>query len=243
MYKLVFSVGVLLFAFSWGNADARAEQQGNHTILKVGAFNIPDVLDEKDNSIYSLILRKVSEQTKVPIKLQYFPTKRALDTFDRGEVDCLIPIDRRFFSKYQKFYQTKHLFLAKAYVFTRHGEKLRVDIGDLENANVAAQHGMQLGDKIEKNIDLLRVHTSDSLVKMLEVKRIDAFIAYVPDIYAIFEQLKIPALQHDPARPIVVHEDSLTCKITPQNKVLIERFDKGIQALHSSGYIRSVLGE
>lgn len=209
--------------------------------LVISSYRIDNVLDEGADSPYSMIIREVSRRSGIPIKIEYFPPARAITIFDDGEADCVVPIDRLFFDRYANFYQTRPLNLAKAYIFTRHADKMLNRVQDLKGLTVGAQQGVQHGKEIDEGLELVRVQSLASLVKMLNQKRLDAFIGYLPDMYEIYKGLGEKPHQHDLDNPVVIHRDSLTCKVTPQNRAMIEGFDKTIADLLKNGFIQSVL--
>lgn len=76
--------------------------------------------------------------------------------------------------------------------------------------------------------------------KKVQIGRIDAFIAYVPDAYNAFRGLGIAPLPHDVAHPVAVHLDSLVCRnVQPE---FIEQFNKLLKELRDSGRLKSILG-
>jgi len=226
-----------------GFSNAFASEKSVDSHITVAAYNIPGVLDSNGSGIYEIILDEVSRRSGVGLTLNYFPAKRALKTFDNNLVDCVIPVDHRLFPEYDHHYQTKALYIAKAYVFTRYGSHVLTGVAALKNRVVGAELGMQLGREVEENVQILRVSSLASLVRMLERKRIDALIAYDPDIFSVFKELNMETLPYDNARPIVVHHDSLMCRITPENRDQIIKIDNEILNLHNNGYIRSVTGQ
>ena len=83
---------------------------------------------------------------------------------------------------------------AKVYIFSSEGKPSTSSLSDLKGKRVGARQGMPYGKEVENSIELLRVRSIKENVKALKKGSIDYFIAYVPDAYQTFRDLKMEPL-------------------------------------------------
>ncbi|WP_163835613.1 type 2 periplasmic-binding domain-containing protein [Spartinivicinus ruber] len=163
--------------------------------------------------------------TKIPFEIRVYPPKRAFSLFDKCLVCCISPVNKNTdFYQYigEDYIQSKPMNVAKIYIFTKPNTKVINSLEELKTLRVGARSGMPYGQKIENSgIEFKFLPTIKNNIIMVLNNRLDAFIAYVPDAYKIFEQLELKAFPHDIENPVSVHEDSLVCKKSNSTMELI----------------------
>ncbi|MEH6404530.1 MAG: hypothetical protein V7750_14215 [Sneathiella sp.] len=152
---------VLLLASKIAFADQSLAKQ----TISIAACLIPGILDETPEATYSSILNELSRRTGIDLTVEYHPPNRVRALFEEEKADCITPIDRDSFPKYEGFYQTHSLYVAKAYVFTLPGHRIRAKVADLIDITVGAELGIQYGSVIEGNVNLMRVRADKSRCK------------------------------------------------------------------------------
>ena len=89
---------------------------------------------------------------------------------------------------------------------------------------------MPYGAKVDSSgIILERVASIETNSKKLELGRIEAMIAYVPDAYTAFANLGKAPFAHNTKAPLVIHEDSLVCRNVPKRS--IEQLNQYIESV------------
>ncbi|MBL4907152.1 MAG: hypothetical protein JKX94_06855, partial [Sneathiella sp.] len=83
----------------------------------------------------------------------------------------------------------------------------------------------------------------ESNVKKLKAGRIDAFLAYWPDAYTIFDEMGMPYLPHTANTPIAIHQDALLCRDDEIGKAVISNFNKGYKKIEINGSLAKIFAE
>ena len=91
-------------------------------------------------------------------------------------------------------------------------------------------HEVYLEPVLGENYGLEQVRTEEQAVRMLELGRIDAFIAAMPDIRPFLERLN-----YSPEHPLLQSFDRLNCHNTPRNRAFIRSLSRELKKLKEQG--------
>ena len=193
---------------------------------------------------YDKVMHLIQQQG-VPLSLRHGPILRARYLFETKQVDCISPSDDPYYDFLTL--KSKPLNLAKAYIFRRQGDEIITDPKGLKGVVVGITLGMGFSDEFDRvaaelALQLEPVRDIELNYKKLLAKRIDAFIAYTPDIWNIFSTQTIPQLAYDRNKPIAVLSDSIVCHQTPENQAFIHQFNLALDALNQQGVLKELLG-
>lgn len=231
MHDMVLRIFLSLFLLISSSSIATSEE--DKVKLQVAAFHIANVIEQDGSGEYDKILDQLSNHTGIIFDIKVLPIARARALYTDGKYDCLLPLDPVFEQQHQSHLQSIPLYAAKLYAFTPRGEQPIRNIEDLDGLHVGGELGIPYTEKLIEIIGDNTANRLKDLVQMLETNRFDAIIAYTPDILEIFEHEGIEPLSYDPASPLVVYEDSLTCHPTDLNIVLMKKIN---DALETMGY-------
>lgn len=172
-------------------------------------------LHQKDGKgEYDVIIKNALVNEK-RAKLKVMPPARVEKTFETCSNCCWSPANKN-----PEFYQfddsvvvSKPMGIAKIHLFTKPGSEVLNSWDQLADKKVGFRHGMPYGKtfdagKFKKN----GVKSIEKNIALLEAGRIDAFVAYVPDAYVVFEALGKLPFPHDEDHPLVEHPDALACR-------------------------------
>lgn len=206
-----------------------------------------DGLYQKDGKgLYDQVLAAVSGASDAQYSFKYLPPKRALAAFESGAVDCVSPANTNpdFYSFSFKTVQSVSMTDAKVYIFTKAGTAPVSDISSLDGKKVGIRLGMPYGNKVEtSNINFVTAPTIETNIKKLDAGRIDAFLAYWPDAYAIFDSLGMAHLPHTMDKPVAVHQDTILCRDDKNGQAIVGNFNSGFKTLEGNGELAKILGE
>jgi hypothetical protein len=185
----------------------------NAQVLIIG-LDIPGLHQKDGNGDYDKIInQKLVKSGKATLKV--LPPARAESNFMKCNNCCFSPANQNpeFYDFGKEYIQTKPMGIAKIYIWTKRGSKAIDNLNDLKGKKVGIRHGMPYGKTFDSlGLKTEPVKTIKSNILKLEKGRLDAFIAYVPDAYTIFDELGMDPLPHAKNKPMAVHEDSLVCK-------------------------------
>ena len=123
---------------------------------------------------------------------------------------------------------TNAMSIAKVYIFTGKGKAIISDLKGLSGKKVGARNGMPYGKKFDASgISPKLVSDIETNIKKVDSGRIDAFLAYYPDAYTVFDALGVDPYPHDKAHPVAVHPDSLVCRGT--SEAFIKAFNAALK--------------
>ena len=78
-------------------------------------------------------------------------------------------------------------------------------LSDLKGMKVGVRTGMPYGSRVEKaGLNLIKAKTDEANVKKLKAGRIDAFLAYTPDMMTVFQDLGMSPLPHAADKPVAI---------------------------------------
>lgn len=149
------------------------------------------------------------------IKLIVLPPTRAQVEFANCIACCLSPInkDPNFYDVPAASKQSSPLNVARVYAFTAPNSPPISSLTELKGKVVGAMKGIPYGKEIESaGLNLQLANSIMTNIKKLKAKRLDAFIAYTPDAYFVFDEMKEPEFSHDKDNPLAVHPDAVVCK-------------------------------
>lgn len=210
IFLLINSLGVLCVA---------AEQ------IQIITYEIEGLHQADKMGKYDRVLTAVLPQ-EFEYEIQVAPPKRALRKFEQCSACCLSPMnDNPEFYDYAETLSAIQLppyNSAVAYLFSQEDKQPIQHLEQLAGKTIGLQSGMSFGNSFIKNTKRLNIKTIqvpdfDSLFKMLELNRVDAVAAYIPDALLYFYNRNLAPFAYAKDHPIVVHEDALLCKNISEN--------------------------
>ena len=208
----------------------------------IAVYNIKGLHNADHSGGYDRILLKAKQQG-VDLKLVHTPIIRAKHLFNTRKIDCISPSDASADAFPFPSVQSSPLNIAKAYIFTRSNDNVISSLNGLKGKQVGIRKGLEFGGRLENQaLNLEPVWDTEQNYKKLINKRIDAFIAYVPDIWGYFNSKELPGLTYDKSKPIVSYQESVACHDTPANHAFIKQLNFALQKLKEKGFIKQTLG-
>lgn len=226
--RSLWAAGLALLSVAGAAPQARADDP-----LTVAAFTIPGLLEENGGGLYAGMLADVARRTGIRIRLDVLPIARARASYRQGQYDCLLPLDPGVEDDYAGHLQSVPLAEARAYLFTRPGTPPLRGLGEVDGRRVGAELGVPYPAPVRAIIADNYAGTLENLLKMLNRGRFEAVLAYMPDMGAMATKMEVPVPSYDPAFPVAVYADSLTCRPTGRNQDLLQRINAALAAIKS----------
>ena len=211
--------------------------------VKIFAIEIPGLHQKDGKGVYDQILQEtVIKNNLATIKL--YPPARAESMFSKCKNCCFSPANKNpeFYDYGDDIVQTDPMNIAKIYIFVKKGQAPINRLEDLKGKKIGVRTGMPYGKSFDNaKLKTQAVPKLELNIKKVQIGRIDAFVAYIPDAYNAFRGLGIEPLPHDVAKPVAVHPDSLVCRnVQPE---FIDKFNELLKELRDSGRLKSILGD
>ena len=209
--------------------------------VEIFAIDIPG-LHQKDGggSYDKIIVNALSDEIKNTILV--LPGKRALLRFSRCQNCCYTPsnINPNFYHHSADTVATAPMNIAKIYIFTPRGQPTISNLSELSNKVVGIRRGMNYGQNIiNADLNFVVVNTLKQNFKKMDRGRLDAVIAYSPDVVTYFTENILTAYPHNIKLPIGTHFDGLVCRGVSDQ--FIQSFNNGLTLLRKSGELEKML--
>lgn len=215
---------VFLVAFSpaWGEG------------IRVAVPPLANLLEKDHSGVYQRLVAQALEPLNAEIEQVFYPYRRSLKAFEERRVDCIFSLTTVLERRYgeDELVQSYPLGKFVFYVFTPAGQPTITSLDELDDRVVGGimGHEVYLKPVLGENHGLEQVRTEEQAVRMLELGRIDAFIAAMPDIRPFLDRLN-----YSPEHPLMHSFDRLNCHNTARNRAFIQALSGELRKLKEQG--------
>lgn len=231
MFKFLFTLSISFMSLF-----------SNASLVTVISPVIPGLHQIDQKGVFDIVINKLLVEKGLAIH-KVLPTKRSYVEFDKCKSCCFSPdnLDPLFQAPNADLVETRPINIAKIYIFTRKGEKTLSHLSELLGKRVGVKHGTTYGKQIDE-AELNRVPANSILqnMKMLNQKRVDAVIAYIPDMFKVFQEIDAKRFDYQEGKPLAIYKDSLVCKSVDES--FIQQFNQSLMQLEASGELKQMLG-
>ena len=216
----------------------------NAQALTLYSQSIPGLFQEDKKGAYDQVIKHLT-QDLTDFKHAVMPNNRAYRAFSHCQNCCYSPanLNSDFYDFGEDIVATQPINTAKAYIISlTKSRDYFTELSQLSDKVVGLERGINYG-KAVADADFTASITNSLLqnFNMLLINRIDALIAYAPDIYQAFKIVDGSQFQYQPEHPLAIHKDALVCRgVGPK---FIQNFNSGLKQLKQSGQLRRILGE
>ena len=210
----------------------------------IGTYHLEGLHTSLQSGAYDKVFLKIKEQG-VGFTFQFSPIIRAKHNFNNKAINCLSPSDASDSFFPFPTVQSTPINYAKAYIFSRKGEPVINKVEDLHGKKVGIRTGMNFNKELaEHDVEFEIEYVRDIALnyKKLMAKRIDAFIAYTPDIWNLIGSRELADLTYEHKLSLLTHPESVVCHDTPSNRAFIKQFDYELNKLIQQGKLEELLG-
>lgn len=211
--------------------------------VRIIAFEIPGLHQQDFQGGYDKIINQILVAEQLAY-LEIFPPARAEKLFSDCQNCCITPAnsDAEFYSYDSEVIVSDAMNTAKIYIFSPPGSPIITSLSQLQDKVIGTRYGMPYGNTfVAANLKKIEVSMLKEHLKLIEYKHIDAFIAYAPDVFHMFEKAGITPFPHYRQKPYAVHPDALVCRGVSQD--FINTFNSGLDKLKKSGDVKKILGD
>ncbi len=204
--------------------------------VSIIGLEIPGLHQNDGQGVYDKIVNQTVVRKRLA-NLNVYPPSRAEELFGTCENCCLTPANKN-----PEFYDFPSHIVAKIYIFVKQGAKVISKLKDLKGKEVGIRRGMPYGKSFERSkLNTHSVNTIEKNIFLTLTNRLDAFIAYVPDAYYAFRNVRVEPFPHEVSKPLAVHPDRLVCKGVSVE--FINQFNKLLGDLRNSNELKKILGD
>ena len=210
--------------------------------VSIALPEIDKLINVEGNGPYQRILEDAATRAGLKYSSVVFPKKRALHHFlERKDFDCLFTFTQTLRDKLgSSSILASYPFGAyKGFIFTPKSSKPLSLNSDLKNLTVGGVTGFE-GTYLSlqnKGVKISLYPSEEMIFKMLETKRLDAVLAFLPD-----SQGRISMLNWDAQQPFFQSYDRLNCRNTTVGQEFLTKLSHELKIMHKNGRIKKLLG-
>lgn len=225
------------------NVDEQFSQKSksNKNII-IGAASLTNLVEKNGLGVYQQIMRLALQGTNYHVTEKFLPFRRALLEFEQNHVDCNYSSTELLQDKFgsDAIISSYPLGVFIFYIFTKQDTKAISNLNDLNNLRTGGINGQAqyYQDLLPKDAKLQLLNTDKQGMKMLNLNRLDAFIAALPDLTPYIGELSF-----DRNYPIYTSFDRITCHNTEKNKDFLNLLSSALSKLKTEGSYKKIAGE
>lgn len=189
---------------------------------KLFATHLDGLIQSDGKGMYDQVLKTMG------IAYQALPAARAENEMVESK-GCMFPIDRRYLKINADLVQSKPIDTIPLHIYSKDG-KIQT-LADLKGKSLGLRHGLNYGPRVnELQRGGQKVDTApnlESALKKLEAGNVDALIEFKVDMDEMAKKnaaFKFAASKE----PVDTHADAMTCFNEPENKKLMDDFNKAL---------------
>ena len=226
-----------LFIFFYLPALVAQAASASARDIRIVSMEIGEGLQTSESpGLYGELIYRILENADVEYDFQVYPLKRALRTFFRDEADCVWALDsgmlRQFDKQHEPLLDSEALFTSTHHVFMVPGAGAIASLGDLAGKKVGLHYYSNMNEELEQvSADLVPVGDNNAKVRLLVNNRVDAILAWMPDVLVAFRTVGAgpawinPVLKIEEANVgIVCHDSDITRPFLAKVNPVIRNF-------------------
>lgn len=210
--------------------------------LSVAVPPIEHLLDRENTGIYQTLMSRALKDTDITLDQQFYPYRRALAAFENGKVDCIFSFTDILLKRAgpDKVVYSYPFGAFRFHLFTLPDTRPLVSLDKNRTMLFGAVQGHEvyLKSHISGDVAIEWVRTQPQLIRMLQLGRIDAIIAAMPDM-----QPHTGQLAYQPDNPLIEAYDRLNCHVTKNNLEMLTTISENLRQLHGQGVYQDIAGD
>lgn len=209
----------------------------NENDVSIVSPSIPFLLSEDDETrgAYNIIIEQVDNKLKDDFSHFFMPPARAYLSFEQSNFDCIFPVNTTTIKQNKGLIESAPLGVAKAYVYTLKAQPIIAVESQLVSLKLGVRRGFDYGGfNFSPSIQKVEVGSIEQNIKLLELGRIDAFVAYEPDAIGVIENNPQVQVHRDENFSIYTHYDKIACYNSTKNKAFIANVNNALKSMFNS---------
>ncbi len=214
------------------------------------ASEITDLFEEDKTGFYDQALSLIFVEANIKVPYDVLPPARAEAMFRKQEADCWTPNSLQYLQRQDSPFSKEDILIskpinfAKVFIFSRTGDPKYNSIEALKPLTVGKRLGLTYSNIFSgKGITFEETKTLKSNIQRLLDKRVNAIVAYAPDIFLVLKEMNAyDDVHYDASAPLSTVEDAIICHNTSKNKAFLSKFNLGLEQVRASGKLKQALG-
>ncbi len=207
-----------------------------NNIVTLVSPEIPHLLSAKEElqGPYNQKILQIKAFGVKAFEHRFLPPTRAYMQFDNKNFDCVFPVNNSTLESNRSLLTSEALGVATAYVYTLNINPVIKHNDSLKHIKIGVRRGFDYGGyEFDSSTRKVVVESIEQNIQLLNLQRIDAFIAYEPDSLAIIAKYPNIKVHRDDKFSIYVQKDRIACYDSVDNQQFIADVNKALTQINS----------
>lgn len=201
----------------------------------LGTFLIPGYVQSSTKGEFVEIVKKIEKELGIEIEIRVFPAKRAVLSFNSGEIDGYFP-SLDYYNEKLDINKTRAFYYKKDFLFHRIGDSPNID-----NKKICLTSGYAYSKKILENKTLKFIFGKEqsNCLMMLSRKRVDGFISEGSSGLTALKKLALRNIKMS-TKLISSMDVYFAIKKGKEGQIIAKGFSKAINKLKRAGELERI---
>ncbi len=207
---------------------------GDKTVI-LDLYPIPVMVIDANTGVFVDLAKELAKRAHVTLSVEVVPAKRAVDNFERGDADALLPALSVLLSK--PYVPSDPIYVKRDFVFTKSPRPLLTTVETLAGKWIGVTLGYPYAHEITTNttFSLENAATDEMNFSKLNAGRIDAFIVEEKTGLGALHAAGLSGISYDPAVPVSQQDVFVAFHDSPDGHSLAEQFSAALASLKADG--------
>ncbi len=199
-----------------------------------------------DKGLYPDILLSLLEGMENDFDFRVLPLRRLIREMQANQIDCAWAMDGKLLNKLlkteQNFIESNSVFDSHHIVIMRKDDEGLKSISDLKGKKVALLNGTHMEQQLrEMGAIIYLVPDQDTKIRLFNTGRVDAILAWTPDILITMKNYDVDTSVLSVAYKIAATPVKLVCRPSATTKAFIEKVDIAIKSFKADDRLMTIL--
>nr|WP_025898405.1 transporter substrate-binding domain-containing protein [Sneathiella glossodoripedis] len=217
-------------------------------VIRISSPELGDGIQTLDNTgIYPDILNALMSGKENHFTFKVLPLRRLIREFQSRQIDCVWALDAQLLNKLmqsnERFLESSAVFNSSHIVITHIDEPKLNDLSELKNKNVALLNGSHMEEKLRSlGAKVMLVPDQDTKIRLIKNRRVDAILAWTPDIFITMKNYSINTGNLSVSYEITATPVRLVCRNSEETDRFIKSVNIAIDKFNGDDTLQKILG-
>ena len=211
--------------------------------VTLALYPIPVMVVDANTGVFVDLAKELAKRAHVTVSLDVVPPKRAVDRFEHGDVDALLPALEVLLSK--PYVPSDPIYVKRDFVFTKSDHPIWTTVDALAGKRVGITLGYPYAGEIinSKTFSLETAATDEINFAKLDAGRIDAFVVEEKTGLGALRAAGLKGIGYDPAVPVSQQNVFFAFQDSPEGHSLAAAFSTALAAMKADGTFAQLLAQ
>ncbi len=228
MTRYILSVATLLIGLT---SPAWADDKS----ITLALYPIPVMVVDANTGVFVDLAKELAKRAHITVSIDVVPPKRAVDSFEHGDVDALLPALEVLLSK--PYVPSDPIYVKRDFVFAKSDHPVWTTVDTLAGKRVGITLGYPYANEIVNSttFSLESAATDEINFAKLDAGRIDAFVVEEKTGLGALRAAGLKGITYDPAVPVSQQNVFFAFQDSPEGHSLAAAFSAALATMKADG--------